>query len=396
MKKVIESDKEDGRAAPIKMWLDDVEPSTMQQAMNLARLPFVFKWVALMPDCHQGYGMPIGGVLATRGAVICNCVGSDIGCGMHAVKTNIPVDRLMGHRDELVKIANNIRGHIPVGQLHRTVPLPEGSLPEVDTLDGDSIIINEFEPARYQLGTLGGGNHFIEVQAGSDGFIWYMIHSGSRNVGKKVADHHNKIATELNARWFSQVKPEWQLAFLPQGTDEFHDYINDMNWCVSFARKNRATMAYFISMAISEVCGRLEWESHDVAHNYVVWENHFGTNVLVHRKGATRAYENEIGIIPGSQGTASYIVRGLGNPESFKSCSHGAGRKMSRTEARKTLTVENETRALDAAGIVHAIREVDDLDEAPGAYKSISELMSLQADLVKIEVELKPLAVVKG
>lgn len=388
---------------PVKSWCPDVEDGALTQAENLANLPFLFKHVALMPDCHQGYGMPIGGVIATKGVVIPNAVGVDIGCGMSAVRTSVRVEDF----DEvtLKKIMGEIRKEIPVGFNHRKENCDEGELPEISELfnefpDNDAdfygVVWSERNSARKQLGTLGGGNHFIEIQKGSDGFVWVMIHSGSRNLGKKVADHYNKIAVDLNEKYYSSVPKEHQLAFLPLDTQEARFYLAEMNYCVEFAKANRAKMMLDIERIFWDNEINFTKERFDIAHNYARMENHFGENVLIHRKGATSAKKGEIGIIPGSMGSSSFIVRGLGNEESFCSCSHGAGRKMGRNEAQKKLVLEDEIKRLDEQGIIHGVRNVSDLDEATGAYKDINEVMNNQKDLVEIVVELKPLGVIKG
>lgn len=391
--------KDDYRV-PVFSWCPNIEENAQKQTDNLAKLPFAFKHIALMPDCHMGYGMPIGGVLATKGVIIPNAVGLDIGCGMYAVKTNLTdIDT-----DTLKNIMGLIRKTIPVGFAHRN-KVDKSLMPSMSNLDANvgyataTIVREEFEYARTQLGTLGGGNHFIEIQKGSDGFIWFMIHSGSRNLGKKVAEFYNRKAIELNEQWFSSVPKEWQLAFLPAETDSFYMYVEEMKYCVEFAHRNRMEMAKLITTAFVLECGHgvlHEDPPINIAHNYAALENHFGQNVMVHRKGATLARDGTIGIIPGSQGTKSYIVKGKGNPNSFMSCSHGAGRKMGRKEAEKSLSLEEEIRFLDEQGIVHSIRNTSDLDEAPGAYKSIDEVMANQSDLVEILVGLTPLAVIKG
>lgn len=229
-----------------------------------------------------------------------------------------------------------------------------------------------------------------------------MIHSGSRNLGKQVADYYNKIAIKLNEKWYSSVPKEWQLAFLPLDSDEGQAYLREMNYCVEFALANRKLMMDRIMMIFSDItkCSFIWFDKKieiiNIAHNYAKMENHFGQNVMVHRKGATLADTDTVGIIPGSQGTKSYIVRGRGNPDSFNSCSHGAGRRMGRKDAGKRLDLKEEIKKLDDQGIIHAIRSVNDLDEASGAYKSIDEVMTNQKDLVEILVELQPLAVIKG
>lgn len=392
MRKVISTEK-----LPIKLWLEDIEDGALQQAKNLANLPFLFKHIAIMPDAHQGYGMPIGGVIATKGAVIPNAVGVDIGCGMCAVATNLQaIDT-----ESLKAIISKIRKVVPLGFEHHKKSQGSIFMPLVDLeafiVNDFKVVRQEYESALKQVGTLGGGNHFIEIQKGSDGFIWIMIHSGSRNLGKKVADYYNKIAINLNQRWHSSVSKENDLAFLPIEENIAKNYFAEMDYCVKFALANRKLMMENIKLCVSEVVGDVIFgDTINIAHNYAKWEHHYGQNVIVHRKGATSARIGEVGIIPGSQGTKSYIVEGLGNPESFQSCSHGAGRKMGRKQAIRELSMKDEIAALDSKGIIHAIRSESDLEEAPGAYKNIDEVMANQADLVKILVELSPLAVIKG
>ena len=386
MKKVISTEKK-----PIKLWLDDIEDGALEQAKNLANLPFAFKHIALMPDCHQGYGMPIGSVLATKGVVVPNAVGMDIGCGMCAMKTSV---KEIGTKD-LKRVLSAARKLIPLGEnWHNDAQdgflMPQG-------FENLHIISNQYKRALKQLGTLGGGNHFIEIQKGSDGFVWIMIHSGSRNLGYKVAKYYNDKASELNERYHSSVTKGMQLAFLPIETQEAKNYLEEMNYCVEFALANRKLMMERVLQALKSVLGECDNdEIINESHNFAAWENHFGENVMVHRKGATRAYKDELGMTPGSQGTNSYIVKGLGNPESFNSCSHGAGRKMGRKQAQRELNLEDEIALLDKKGVVHAIRNINDLDEAPGSYKDIDVVMKNQEDLAEIVVELSPLAVLKG
>lgn len=375
----------------IKSWCDTPDAGCIDQARNLANLPFLFKQVCLMPDTHCGFGMPIGGVVAAEGVVCPSMVGVDIGCGMHAVRTHVQEISSVQLQDIVALIQNNI----PVGFKHSDTP---HKLPEFE--GGEAlypIASREHAKAMYQLGTLGGGNHFIEIQRDEDGCIWFMIHSGSRNLGKQVADHYNKLAVSLNAKWHSIVPKEWELAFLPMDTAEGQAYLREMFYCLQFARANRAEMAGMLTSIFSAVIGLVNFTGEiDIHHNYAAMEHHFGHNVMVHRKGATRAREHEVGIIPGSQGTHSYIVAGLGNADSFMSCSHGAGRRMGRKEAVRSLDFAAEVAAMDAKGIIHSVRSKDDLDEAPGSYKDINVVMAEQADLVKILHTLEPLAVVKG
>lgn len=377
----------------IKSWCDNPEDGCIEQSKNLANLPFAFKHIALMPDTHHGYGMPIGGVLATHGVVIPNAVGVDIGCGMCAVKTNLTVDGFpVG---ALKAVMGEIRKAVPVGLAHHKEKLAAQAMPIV--LEKMPIVEREFEKARTQLGTLGGGNHFIEIQKDEYGGIWIMIHSGSRNLGKQVADHYNKIAKTMNAKWYTSVDPKSDLAFFPSDTAEARAYLAEMNYCLTFSKANRAKMMEAIKTAFHLVNPDTQFgETLDIQHNYAAWENHFGQNVIVHRKGATQARLGQQGIIPGSQGTCSYIVEGLGNPDSFMSCSHGAGRRMGRKEAERKLVLADEVKRMDDKGILHGIRGQSDLDEAAGAYKDIDLVMEEQKDLVKIITRLEPMGVIKG
>jgi len=390
MQKVISTER-----LPIKMWLDEVEEGAIKQAKNLANLPFAFKHVCLMPDTHEGYGMPIGGVLATQGVIIPNAVGVDIGCGMCAVKTNIQTE--MVSKEQLKQIMSGIRELVPLGFDHQKERQDDNLMPSGFNLDELHVVKNQYLAALKQIGTLGGGNHFIELQRSNEGYLWIMIHSGSRNLGKQVADYYNRIAKKLNELWFSSVDAKADLAFLPFRADEALHYYKEMRYCTEFAFANRKLMMERIQQVVSTILSAVDYEPIiNIAHNYAAWEEHFGEKIVVHRKGATSAKAGEIGIIPGSQGTKSYIVEGLGNPESFTSCSHGAGRVMSRSAAIRNLDLEEEKRKLDEQGIIHSIRGKSDLEEAASAYKDISQVIAFQTDLVKIKVELSPLAVIKG
>jgi len=373
---------------PVKLWLETIEESALEQIRHLADLPFAFKHIAIMPDCHPCQGMPVGAVVATMGAVIPNAVGSDAGCGMCAVRLDIKGIDI----EKLKIIMGRIRETIPVGFEHRKMS-NEALMPKIAY---GEIVKREWDSATRQMGTLGSGNHFIEIQKGSDGHIWIMVHSGSRNLGNKVAEHYNKIAVELNGRWHSSVPAENKLAFLPIESQEAKKYMEEMIFCLEFAKANRALMMSDIKNIFHDITGASPVQEINIHHNYAAWENHFGKNVIVHRKGATSARKDEFGIIPGSQGTKSYIVKGKGVPESFMSCSHGSGRRIGRKEARRVLNLEEEQRRLNEKGILHSIRSQEDLDEAAGAYKNIDEVMENQKDLVDIVVELTPLGVVKG
>jgi tRNA-splicing ligase RtcB len=371
----------------IKSWCNNPAEGAIKQAKNLANLPFIFKQVCLMPDTHEGYGMPIGGVIATDNVIIPNAVGVDIGCGMLAVQTSLEdIDT-----ETLKSIVSDIREAVPVGFDHHKEKQDISFMPDKIDCPVNKL---EWESAQYQVGTLGSGNHFIEIQKGDDGYIWYMVHSGSRNVGLKVATHYNNVARELNDKWRSPVGKSVDLAFLPMDEEQAKLYITEMNWCLDFALRNRQLMSKNIAKAFKNHTSATFEPSINIAHNYARLENHFGKDVMVHRKGATSARDGEIGIIPGSQGTTSYIVRGKGNPESFQSCSHGAGRQLGRRQAKKKLVLDDEIAKLD--GVIHSIYSVKDLDEAPGAYKDIDVVMEEQKDLVDILIKLTPLAVIKG
>ncbi len=381
---------------PVKIWTNYVEKSAMRQIENLTTLPFLFHHLAIMPDVHTGMGMPIGGVLACKDAVIPNAVGVDIGCGMCAVKTNwkvadIPTDVLRK------QIMRGIRKRIPMGMDHHKEAQDEKYLPTGHDIDKMEIVKRRQEYITKEVGTLGGGNHFIELQKDETGTLWIMIHSGSRNLGKLVGDYYNEKAKKLNERWYSVVSPDIRLSFLPLRTDEFNAYWQEMKYCVDFALCNRKLMMKRIEEVIKDAIPEIGFEPMiNIAHNYAAWERHYGQDVIVHRKGATLAREGVFGIIPGSQGTASYIVEGLGNPESFCSCSHGAGRTLSRTAAIRDLNLKEEVERLDALGIIHAIRNQNDMQEASGAYKDIETVIANEADLVKVKTRLLPVAVIKG
>lgn len=390
MKKTIKTEKN-----PIKLWLDDIEAGAFEQAKNLANLPFIYKHIAVMPDAHLGYGMPIGGVMASEEMVVPNAVGVDIGCGMCAVKTS-----LTNISTENIKaVLSQIRNKVPLGFKHHKKKQDPSLMPKIEEgqLQDLFIVSREYNNALTQLGTLGGGNHFIEIQKGNDGHIWLMIHSGSRNIGYKVANYYNRLAGDLNRQWKSKISPKWQLAFLPIGSESGQSYLQEMRYCVDFAYANRKLMMDRVQEALMSVITPVSFDPLiNIAHNYAAQETHFNRRVMVHRKGATRAQAGEIGIIPGSQGTPSYLVKGKGNLDSFASCAHGAGRKMGRKQAQRQLDLTREIKRMEDQGIIHAIRHKRDLDEAAGAYKNIDEVIDNQLDLVEVLVELRPLAVIKG
>ena len=380
MKQVMTSER-----IPIKLWLDDIGDKALAQAKDLANLFFAWKWIAIMPDSHLGYGMPIGGVMATRDVIVPNAVGVDIGCGVMAVKLSITdMDT-----ETIKKILGRIREVIPVGFNHNVETQSWNGFNDAPDIP---IIQQELHSARKQLGTLGGGNHFIEIQKGSDNHIWVMIHSGSRNFGYKTAKEYHERAKKMCMRWKSDI-PNLDLAFLPM-EDEGSEYYKAMGYCLDFAKANRNLMMSKAVRIISEITGAKVEHKIDIHHNYAAFEHHFGKNVLVHRKGATKAMKNSEGIIPGSMGTNSYITIGLGDSDSFMSSSHGAGRRMGRKQAKKNLNLKDEQERME--GIVHGLRTRNDLGEAPGAYKDIEVVMENQKDLVEISIKLLPLGVIKG
>ena len=395
--------KSEGLRIHIKSWCRNIEDTAMAQAENLACHPALRHHVALMPDCHCGIGMPIGGVIAAKEAVIPAAVGVDIGCGMIAVETDIPAEKLEDMRFRRA-IHSKIKDLIPVGEgkMYKDLQPWEGFEEYLDSPGANDKFITKLD--RQNLGTLGGGNHFIEIQKSDSGLVWLMIHSGSRNLGKRIEEVYQEKAMELCERFYTPL-PNRDLAFLPLEDEAGRSYFNDMNFALKYAFENRQRMM----AKCKEVLAEFVPEAHflrevNIHHNYAAKEEHFGETLYIHRKGATSARLGEIGIIPGSMGTASYIVRGLGNEASFMSCSHGAGRKMSRSAACSTLTAAECDQAMQ--GIVcdrwHPAKrygkgkKVLDLSEAPQAYKDIEEVIDSERDLVEVQVRLLPLAVIKG
>lgn len=377
---------------PLYLWSEGLEGRALAQAEHLAELPFAFHHVAVMPDAHEGYGMPIGGVFAARGHVIPNAVGLDIGCGVRAWRTGLTVEQFMPSRRQVL---NDIQRNVPTGFEWRKHPLPDTE-PLFDEAPRVRPLLAQLERAHRQLGTLGSGNHFLEVQRDDDGDVWAMVHSGSRNVGKQVATHYGKLAREIDARSEAPIPPAWDLSPLPVDSPEGAEYFAVMRWCLRFAEENRAAMQRAIHEAFARRVPRYAPAPHvDVHHNYAALETHFGREVYVHRKGAVRAVGPVV--VPGSMGTSSFVCRGLANPDSFESCAHGAGRALSRSEAKRRMPVERvirEMRERDVA--LFKAKKSDVAEEAAEAYKDIDEVMAAQADLVEPVVRLTPLGVVKG
>ena len=392
---------------PIKAWTRgvQVEAVAADQLRNIANMPFIHKHVAVMPDCHWGMGGPIGSVIPTKGAIIPAVVGVDIGCGMMAVQTGLPASRLP---DNLKRLRSAIEAAVPHGRTDNGGANDRGAWHDVpdDIARAWSLLsqryksITEKHPtalsknnARH-LGTLGTGNHFIEVCLDENDEVWAMLHSGSRGCGNRIGTYFIQRAKKEMERWFIQL-PDANLAYLTEGSDLFDDYVEAVAWAQDFAAENRKQMMEAIIKAMQTVLGEFTvvGEAVNCHHNYVTKENHFGSNVWLTRKGAVRAREGDLGIIPGSMGVKSYIVRGKGNPESFHSCSHGAGRAMSRRQAKERFSVEDHAKATEG---VECRKEEGVIDETPGAYKPIDAVMAAQADLVEIVHTLKQVVCVKG
>lgn len=397
------------KGSPIKAWVRgvQVEEDAKAQLERIASLPFIYRWIAVMPDVHLGKGATIGSVIPSRKAIIPAAVGVDLGCGMMAVRTSLRAedlpDRLAPLRAAIEKAVphgrtdnggRNDRGawsEVPRHHLEAWAGLKEGfdKIVEKHPKIGRSNSLNH-------LGTLGTGNHFIEICLDEHNRVWFMLHSGSRGIGNRIGTYFIELAKEDMRRWLINL-PDADLAYLPVGTEHFDDYFEAVKWAQNYAFVNRKLMMENVINAIRSITSipafEAELESINCHHNYVEEEVHYGEKVFVTRKGAVRAGLGDMGIIPGSMGARSYIVRGLGNPESFHSCSHGAGRAMSRTEARKRFTLADHASA--TAGI-ECRKDEDVIDETPAAYKDIDAVMKAQADLVEIAHTLRQIVCVKG
>jgi tRNA-splicing ligase RtcB len=374
---------------PIFLWTEDYQERALEQLRNLANHPFTFRGPAAMADLQPGYGMPIGGVWAAQGAISPVAVGSDIGCGVRACKIILSHDLT---KAEIWDWVRRVKLRVPVGTASRNEPLVQGlQLPEA-TMFVEGLRVK----AALQLGTVGSGNHFMELCTDGDNY-WFLLHTGSRNLGKRVCDYYNEIAKRLNRRWRSQVPEKHDLAFLPTDTEEAAYYIKDMIFCLKYAKLNRRLIMREMQKALRELHPDIGFEQDiDCHHNFAALENHEGQNLWVHRKGAIRARFNDMCIIPGSYGTASYIGKGQGNLKSFQSCSHGAGRKRSTTESANILDLEAESTYLVKMGILHDDLEQHHMGEAVGAYKNIDEVMANQIDLVSADIKLTPITTIKA
>jgi tRNA-splicing ligase RtcB len=397
---------------PIKSWTRgvNVEPAALEQLRNTARLPFIHRWIAAMPDVHLGKGATVGSVVPTVAAIIPAAVGVDIGCGMMAVQTTLSASQLP---DDLHPLRTAIERAVPHGRTHHGGPGDRGAWSDPPArvlaawtgLEPGLRDITERHPRLgranhlHHLGSLGTGNHFIEICLDESDHVWVMLHSGSRGIGNAIGSHFIELAREEMRRFFINL-PDADLAYLPEGSQHFDAYVRAVGWAQSYALTNRQLMMEAALEALRQVpglppfqAGGAEGVAVNCHHNYVAVEHHYGKNVYVTRKGAVRAREGDLGIIPGSMGTRSYIVRGKGNPESFHSCSHGAGRAMSRAEARRRFTAEDHARA--TAGI-ECRKDDEVIDETPMAYKPIEAVMAAQADLVDVVHTLRQVVCVKG
>lgn len=396
---------DDTMRIPIRSWCDDVDDGALRQALDLSRHTMTRGHVALMPDCHIGYGMPIGGVIGCADAVIPNAVGVDIGCGMIALETDLQVEELGGLKG-IRTLLDSIKMQVPVGEghAHRREQDWEGFDRYREALGKEKLVWPDRLDAA-NLGTLGGGNHFIEVQGSDTGAVWLMIHSGSRNLGYKIANHYHRLAQQLNEVG-GDMLPSRDLAFLRVTETAGRQYLRDMQFALEYAHENRRRMMAACREAIVAQIPRVSFlREVNIHHNYAASEIVGGEELIVHRKGATSAKSGQMGIIPGSMGTPSYIVEGMGCEASFASCSHGAGRRLGRTEASKRLRIEDCDSAMSGIVFDRWSRAKGwrgkkgaeyDLSEAPLAYKDIDVVMANQADLVKPLVKLRPLGVVKG
>ncbi len=394
--------------APVKMWTKGVavDPKAREQLSRAAQMPFIFKHVAVMPDVHVGIGATVGSVIPTKGAVIPAAVGVDIGCGMMAARTSLHAADLP---DTLEGIRSAIEQAVPhgrdVGRSKRDKgswgdPPPEIAAAWATLAERFKRITDKYPRLEktnnlVHLGTLGTGNHFIELCLDEKDEVWVMLHSGSRGVGNAIGSFFIELAKQDMRKWFINL-PDENLAYFSEGTDHFDDYVEAVGWAQDFAALNRRMMMTNVIRAIRTVIAKpfeAELEAINCHHNYVQKENHFGENVLVTRKGAVRAAKGVMGIIPGSMGAKSFIVRGRGNAEAFDSCSHGAGRLMSRTEAKKVFTLDDHILATEG---VECRKDAGVIDETPAAYKPIEAVMAAQADLVEIVHTLKQVVCVKG
>lgn len=404
-------------SAPVYEWaslVSELEDNVKEQIDNVARLPFVIDHVSFMPDAHHGYGMPIGGVLFADAAVVPYAIGVDIGCSVQLARTNLVWNGNF-EKEKLKNVLHQIQRDVPTGfNKHKQPPIDRNNLldkimqkmgdrwnPEwminPDPSKKGSSINYWVEKVQTSVGTLGGGNHFLEVQRDEENNVYFMLHSGSRNLGKSICDFYAAKALELNKKWHS-ILPHKELAYLPVGTPEYEGYMAAMNFALAWAEINREQMMEKVKYAFKKHASVRDFDIIvDVHHNFAAWENHYNKNGIIHRKGAVRAREGELVLIPGSMGTNSYIAKGLGNKEAFMTCQHGAGRAFGRNAMKKNMTSEEvfqQMKDLDIAFISNEPKTA--AEEAPGAYKSVDAVMAASSNLVEPITKLWPVGVVKG
>ncbi|KRD73961.1 RtcB family protein [Lysobacter sp. Root983] len=395
-------------SAPIKLWTRGVplEDEARQQLQNIAKLPFIHRWIAVMPDVHLGKGATVGSVVPTIGAIVPAAVGVDIGCGMIAARTSLTASDLP---DDLAGLRSAIERAVPHGRTTGRGMRDKGAWqnPPERAIEGWTQLVADFQRICERhprlkntnnlnhLGTLGTGNHFVEVCLDEEQRVWFMLHSGSRGVGNAIGTHFIELAKQDMRRWMINL-PDQDLAYLPEGSEHYADYVFAVDWAQRYARINREIMMQHVVAAARGVIAKpfeAAAEAVNCHHNYVNREQHFGKDVFVTRKGAVSARKGELGIIPGSMGAKSFIVRGLGNADSFHSCSHGAGRVMSRTQARKLISVADHVKA---TAHVECRKDAEVVDESPAAYKPIEAVMAAQSDLVEVVHTLRQVVCVKG
>ncbi len=399
IQKILNSDAEYG--VPVKIFTNDIDSESIKQLKKMAQLQFVYSHIAVMPDVHVGKGATVGSVIPTKNAIIPAAVGVDIGCGMNAVRLNLKASQLP---DNLTPLRHAIERKVPVGfELHKQVkakastiiPLEKRLQPIINKHPGLVRMLRKFDATwQKQLGTLGGGNHFIELCLDENRDVWVMLHSGSRGLGNVIGTYFIELAKKEAQHRFGHV-PDKDLSYFAEGSNSFSDYVEAVEWAQEYAFENRREMMRLILEAIRPLLPPFQMtkEAINCHHNYVSQENHYGEDLLITRKGAIRAGLDELGIIPGSMGARSFIVRGKANPESFCSCSHGAGRKMSRSKAKLLFSQDDLIQQTQG---IECRKDSGVIDEIPSAYKDIDQVMANQSDLIEIVHTLKQILCIKG
>ncbi|MGE8644974.1 RtcB family protein [Acinetobacter vivianii] len=399
IQKILNADAEYG--VPVKIFTNDIDSESIEQLKKMAQLQFVYSHIAVMPDVHVGKGATVGSVIPTKNAIIPAAVGVDIGCGMNAIRLNLKASQLP---DNLTPLRHAIERKVPVGfELHKQVkakastiiPLEKRLQPIINKHPGLVRMLRKFDATwQKQLGTLGGGNHFIELCLDENQDVWVMLHSGSRGLGNVIGTYFIELAKKEAQHRFGHV-PDKDLSYFAEGSNSFNDYVEAVEWAQEYAFENRREMMRLILEAIRPLLPPFQMtkEAINCHHNYVSQENHYGEDLLITRKGAIRAGLDELGIIPGSMGARSFIVRGKANPESFCSCSHGAGRKMSRSKAKLLFSQDDLIQQTQG---IECRKDSGVIDEIPSAYKDIDQVMANQSDLIEIVHTLKQILCIKG